>query len=184
MKTTRLTSEDWIKAGFRALATNGPNALKAERIARDLGTTKGSFYWHFKDVPEYKVRMLRYWQDHAIAALGRVTDGVGSASQRLYLLADLADQMPEEYGGARLEPAMRAWAHHDHTVANVIAEIDRKRLACTADLLSKLGLSNPELARIFYGANIGMGVLSAVDGQDNTGPLSTLAAALLSLQEA
>lgn len=184
MNTSRLTSEDWIKTGLHALAANGPNALKAERLARDIGATKGSFYWHFKDISDFRTRMLRYWQDQTSRALERVMDEAGSASQRLYRLADLARQMPEEYGGTKLEPAMRAWAYQDHTVTDVIAEIDRKRLAYTAELLSDLGLSNPELARLFYGANIGMGVLSAIDGQDNAGALSTLTAALLSLQEA
>ncbi|MFN3661424.1 TetR family transcriptional regulator [Yoonia sp.] len=45
--------EDWLMAGFRALASHGPSALRAAALARDLGTTKGSFYWHFKDLPDY-----------------------------------------------------------------------------------------------------------------------------------
>ncbi|MEH6751885.1 MAG: TetR family transcriptional regulator, partial [Paracoccaceae bacterium] len=36
-------------AGLAALAEAGPVALKAEPMARRLGTTKGSFYWHFAD---------------------------------------------------------------------------------------------------------------------------------------
>ena len=34
-----------------ALAETGPEALKAEPLAARLGVSKGSFYWHFRDVP-------------------------------------------------------------------------------------------------------------------------------------
>ena len=40
--TQRLTREDWILAGFRALSTSGTTALRVEPVARVLGTTKGS----------------------------------------------------------------------------------------------------------------------------------------------
>ncbi len=57
MNTTRLNSDRWIAAGFDALRQAGPQALAAEPLARRLGTTKGSFYWHFKDVPAYHARL-------------------------------------------------------------------------------------------------------------------------------
>ena len=50
MPKLRLGPEDWVMAGFRALAADGPQAVRAETLARGLGATKGSFYWHFKDL--------------------------------------------------------------------------------------------------------------------------------------
>jgi len=44
---TRLGKADWLDAGLAALAAEGPAALRAEALARQLNTTKGSFYWHF-----------------------------------------------------------------------------------------------------------------------------------------
>lgn len=183
-KAQRLSAEDWLLAGGRALATAGASALKVERIARDLGATKGSFYWHFKDLSEYKARILSYWHGRAYGAVVAAAETEGSATDRLYRLAEIAGHDDESFGGAAVEAAIRAWAQSDHTVAHALNEIDAKRLAYTAGLLAELGLTNPDFARIVYGAFVGMGTLSIADGVDNRGALSTLMAAILALQEA
>lgn len=184
MKQNRLSAEDWIRAGFRALAAEGPEALKAERLARALGTTKGSFYWHFKDVPDFHARMLSYWHDKAFTAVAATADREDTPTERLFRLVALATDDDPEHGGAGGEPAIRAWGRSNPTVANAVQEIDTKRLAHVAALLGELGLPNPELARLFYGACIGMGALSAIDGVDNRASMSTLMAALLALRDA
>ncbi len=47
----RLSRQDWIDATLRELASVGVRGVSVERLAKDLGATKGSFYWHFKDRP-------------------------------------------------------------------------------------------------------------------------------------
>ncbi len=183
-KSPRLSPADWIIAGFRALSAEGPDALKAERLARDLGTTKGSFYWHFKDVPAFKAQMLSYWFDEAFTAVTRVVETEGPAAERLYRLAEIAATEDTLHGGAQMEPAIRAWARSDPAVAEAVRKIDSQRLHYTAALLTELGLSNPDFARILYGAYIGMGILSAGDREENRSAMSSLVAALLALQEA
>ena len=42
-----LTAERWAEAALDAMAQGGLNAVAVEPIARQLGVTKGSFYWHF-----------------------------------------------------------------------------------------------------------------------------------------
>ena len=111
-------------------------------------------------------------------------DAGGTASQRLYRINEIASTDSGSFGGAALEPAIRAWAQSDVEVADAIEEIDAKRMAYLAATLKQLGLTNPEFARILYGAYIGMGTLSATDGPDNTDALSTLTAAMLALQDA
>ena len=59
----RLSADDWLRAGLQALTASGPEALKAEPLARRLETTKGSFYWHFEDVPRYRQALLNFWRD-------------------------------------------------------------------------------------------------------------------------
>jgi AcrR family transcriptional regulator len=180
----RLSAEDWLYAGFRALVTEGAAGLRAESIARALGATKGSFYWHFKDVRDFKARMLSFWHDRAFTAITDMLAQEDSPTARLYRLGELATSVTAEAGGDAAEPAIRAWAQSDADAAKVVAEIDARRLAYLRDLLGELGLSNPDFARLIYGAYIGMGTLSAVDGEDNSAAMSTLMAALLALQEA
>ncbi|MGH1369630.1 MAG: TetR/AcrR family transcriptional regulator [Maritimibacter sp.] len=182
--TSRLTVESWIQAGFRALTDAGPTALKAEPLARALGTTKGSFYWHFKDVSDFKKQMIAHWQAHAFEAVTAAVDDLGPPTARLYKLGELATDSPEAYGGAAAEPAIRAWAQSDHTVAQSVRLIDEKRLEYLSGLLRELDLTNPDFARIIYGAYIGMGTLSAADDADNADAMSTLMAAILALRDA
>ena len=46
---TRLSSADWEGAALDSLAEHGLAGLAVEPLARQLGVTKGSFYWHFAD---------------------------------------------------------------------------------------------------------------------------------------
>ncbi len=171
-------------AGFRALAHKGSKALKAEALARDLGTTKGSFYWHFKDLSDFHAQMLALWEHRAVDA---VTDGLASEPdpvRRLYKLGEIATANDSTHGGDGAEPAIRAWALDHPDVAKAVARVDQKRLSYLEQVLTELELTNPDFARIIYGAYIGLGTLSATDQMDNHGAMSTLLAALLALRDA
>lgn len=43
----RLSADDWERAALETLAESGLAAVAVEPLARRLGVTKGSFYWHF-----------------------------------------------------------------------------------------------------------------------------------------
>lgn len=180
----RLTAEDWILAGFRALASSGPAALKAEPLARALKTTKGSFYWHFKDVPDFHRRMLALWEEQSIDAITRKLTQENDPVKRLYQLGDISASAKPEYGGDAAEPAIRAWAYGDPDVSLAVQRVDEKRAAFLEEILSQLDLTNPDFARIIYGAYVGMGTLSAADEIDNKNAMSTLMAAILALRDA
>ena len=57
----RLSVDDWIQAGFALLADGGPNALARRPLCERLGVTKGSFYWHFADLPAYRTALIEAW---------------------------------------------------------------------------------------------------------------------------
>ncbi|MEX3014966.1 TetR/AcrR family transcriptional regulator [Gymnodinialimonas hymeniacidonis] len=168
LSSQRLRKEDWVAAGFRALAETGPQALKAEALARRLKTTKGSFYHHFKDVPAYHAAMLALWQDKAFTGIVEALDDMPTAEGKLRALAQIAnDGAPDRFGGLLIEPAIRAWSLHDPNVAGAVAEIDGKRIGYVADLLEACGHPRT-LAVLFYGAFLGLDDLQA-RGHDGTG---------------
>ncbi len=181
-KRPRLSPDDWLRAGFAALADTGPTALRAEPLARRLGTTKGSFYWHFKDVPDFRSQILQHWiaASHSAIAAARASDG--PPTRKLQRLDEILRPEGEAEGGD-VEGAMRAWARSDPDVSAAVARIDAARLAYVSDILAALGLTNPEFPRLVYGAYLGMSELAGGEGE-NTGALSTLTAALLALQDA
>ncbi|CUJ83015.1 hypothetical protein PH7735_00218 [Shimia thalassica] len=174
MTATRLSPESWIQAGFDALTAQGPSALKAEALARDLQTTKGSFYWHFKDVPAFHDALLNRWEAESLDGF-QTGEENASAVQRLRSLAQHSENT------STIEPAIRAWAHGSEKVAETVARVDAKRLEELDVLLSEIGLSNPELSRIIYAANLGMTELSGLDGQRNEAALGTLVDLVLAL---
>ena len=65
MAKAPLSPAAWIDAGLEQLTSLGQSALRAEPLSRHLKTSKGSFYWHFKDVPDFRARMLAHWRDAA-----------------------------------------------------------------------------------------------------------------------
>jgi len=177
--TNRLSKDDWIIAGFHALSEIGPGALKAETLARRIKTTKGSFYWHFKDVPTFHAAMLDHWKEKAvsdiIATLAEIPDPVA----RLRRLASMASEAaPERYGGFAVEPAIRAWSLHDPNVAAGVAEVDRARIAYLADLLEACDRP-PGLALMVYGAYVGLDDLASRGAPGTVEALSALVERIL-----
>ncbi|SHI49226.1 transcriptional regulator, TetR family [Shimia gijangensis] len=181
MAPKRLSPDSWIEAGFAALVAQGPSALKAEALARDLKTTKGSFYWHFKDVPAFHKAMLTRWEDECLERFKNVAAIDMTPTQKLRHLSQAVEKEETISTGNAVEPAVRAWAHGDKSVSETVARVDEYRMTEITSTLSDLGLSNPELARIIYAANLGMAEMSGRDGLDNDEALGTLVDLVLAL---
>ena len=73
-----LGKEDWIREALFAIAEGGSGAVAVEPLAKRLGATKGSFYWHFADRPALIAEALAYWErehtDAMIAAVEEIAD--------------------------------------------------------------------------------------------------------------
>lgn len=173
----------WLRAGFRALVETGPGALKAEPLARQLETTKGSFYWHFPNVPGFHIAMMAYWEQRAFTDIVAFVEAEPSPTLRLRKLGQIAAQAAgPEYGGQDVEPAIRAWARSDPMVAQAVRRIDDQRLAYLTKLLSEIGLGNPVFARLIYAGLIGLEDLASRDQIDSDGAMATLIDLILTVE--
>ena len=143
MTRKRLSIDDWTAAGLTALIASGPNALRAEPLARALGTTKGSFYWHFSDVPAFQDAVLKRWQSAAFAQIVDHLSATGNTEARLRAFGHALCADPSE-------AAIRAWGLSDAKVAAAVAQVDEERLTHLSRLLSQMGLSNPAFALSCY----------------------------------
>src|SRR6185369_16750751 len=99
----KLSAQDWVKAGLRALANSGFAALKADSLAKALKVSRGSFYWHFADIGAFHDAVLQRWQE--IAYENIVEEVEGAPGDRLQNLLNRAFR-PD----SPLERAVRAWA--------------------------------------------------------------------------
>ncbi|MBL4627522.1 MAG: TetR/AcrR family transcriptional regulator [Roseicyclus sp.] len=178
----RQSTDSWIKAAFRALSSGGLGAIKAERLARDIGVSKGSFYWHFKDVSALTAAMISHWEEAATHDVIRVLEtGGGTPTARLHRLVEVAtSDVAAPYGGAASEIAIRAWGRLDPAVARAVANVDAARLTYLAALFAEVGIAAPDMAaRILYGASLGLEQLAQPNATTRTTDLSALLSALL-----
>src|SRR5258708_17282868 len=61
----QLSAKDWLDQGLKTLAERGFTALKAEPLAKALGVSRGSFYWHFADIGAFHAAILKHWREVA-----------------------------------------------------------------------------------------------------------------------
>jgi hypothetical protein len=59
----RLSVDAWIHEGVTIIAEEGLNALNVDRLCERLGVTKGSFSWHFVDMPSYRASLVSSWAE-------------------------------------------------------------------------------------------------------------------------
>ncbi len=52
--------QPWIENGYRAFAHEGPTGVKIERLAKEVGKNKSSFYHLFADLEVFTVVLLDY----------------------------------------------------------------------------------------------------------------------------
>ncbi|NER97899.1 MAG: TetR/AcrR family transcriptional regulator, partial [Symploca sp. SIO1B1] len=60
-QVSNLTRLDWIEQGLKTLAETGVETVRVEPLAKVLGVTKGSFYWHFKNREDFLEAILQEW---------------------------------------------------------------------------------------------------------------------------
>jgi len=142
-KRESLTANDWTSAALDALARGGLGAVAVEPLAKSLGTTKGSFYWHFTDRNALIAAALERWEqrdtDRVIAAVDRTPD-VATRLRKLLRLVFTAVVGDPGAGAGSVELALQATATHP-LVAPTLARVTERRLAYLTSLFAELGLS-------------------------------------------
>ena len=95
-----LTREDWVRAALLAVAEGGTAAAAIEPLAARLGTTKGSFYWHFKNRSELIAAALALWEREATDRIIEELQGVEDPVERLELVLRAAMEDESDEDGA------------------------------------------------------------------------------------
>ncbi|MEM1309591.1 MAG: TetR/AcrR family transcriptional regulator [Cyanobacteria bacterium P01_H01_bin.153] len=149
-----LTRQDWIVQGLKTLAETGVETVRVEPIAKLMGVTKGSFYWHFKNRNELLEGVLQEWVKRQTSQIiERVEAKGGDARTKLLYLFELA---VEDDG--QVENAIRAWATNDSKVFAMLTQVDQRRLVYTKELFLQIGFTPFEAtvrARMVYYALVG-----------------------------
>lgn len=138
----RLSKVDWITAALRQVGQGGVASVRIEALARTLGVTKGSFYWHFKDRDALLVEMLRHWQDSSTSNVGRFANTkIDDPRARLAFLVRLASEERDDVPGGAIEHALREWARSSDLARRTLSEVDDERLRVITDIYAQMGMS-------------------------------------------
>jgi AcrR family transcriptional regulator len=134
-----LGREDWLRAARLALLKGGAEAVRVAKVARDLGVTKGSFYWHFKDRDELLEMLLREWEDELSEILSQLDHPAGDEA-----LAELIEGLVEraklsEEGKVPSDAAIFAWAAVSPRVARRVNRAEERRLELLTQLIPDRG---------------------------------------------
>jgi AcrR family transcriptional regulator len=149
----QLSAQDWINQGLKTLAKGGFMALKAEPLAKAMGVSRGSFYWHFADISAFHAAILKQWRE---IAAEQIIAGVEAASGNKNPIEVLLRRVFGER--LTIENAVRTWASVDPAARAAVQAIDRRRLSYVEGLLTQSGLSVDVArarAQILYWAFLG-----------------------------
>ena len=139
---THKSRRAWIEAALAALAAGGVAAVRVEVLARRLGVTKGSFYWHFRDRDELLAAIIEHWEaEDTHAIIQQVDEHGGGPQERLRTLWKTAAGTAQ-----RLDPevAIREWGVRDRQVGTAVRRVDDQRMRYVRGLFAELGYENPE----------------------------------------
>ena len=126
--------DEWLDAAAEAFASGGIEAVRVEALARELGVTKGSFYWHFADRAALLAGLLERWEQAAHATLEAAASG-GPGQRVVVLLRSLARN-----GSGLTDAEVFAWARRERAVAERVAEVERARVVFLKEQLTGLGV--------------------------------------------
>ncbi|GGS29361.1 TetR/AcrR family transcriptional regulator [Streptomyces nojiriensis] len=178
----RLTADDWADAALAALVERGLAAVAVEPLAAGLGTTKGSFYWHFANRDALVAAALARWEESSTERIIRAMEAVepDPAARLDALLRGATAAAVDDPRDVRLLAAS------DHPeVAAALARVTERRVGYLAHLFELLGFPAPEARRrgfFAYTSYLGHAQLAhAVPGAVPTDPayLAEVSAALL-----
>jgi AcrR family transcriptional regulator len=150
----RLSAEDWAQAALDLIAEQGVAAVAVEPLARRLGVTKGSFYWHFPSRDALLQAALERWEAVEQEMVFGKLEAVSDPRERLRALFQLvAHEFKSHIVYSELLKAL------DHpTVSPVIGRVSQRRFDWLAASFRQAGLSRTDAqhrARLAYAAYVG-----------------------------
>ncbi|TQV77885.1 TetR/AcrR family transcriptional regulator [Denitrobaculum tricleocarpae] len=137
---TRRSKDDWLDHGLAVLAQSGISAIKAEPLAKSLNVSRGSFYWHFRDIEDFHIALLRRWREVRTDGIIAEVEQANPSGERLKHWMRKA-----MCGNNALERAVRSWATENQRAAATVASVDKIRLKYLAAVLSSEGLSSQQI---------------------------------------
>ncbi|MDR9388796.1 MAG: TetR/AcrR family transcriptional regulator [Wenzhouxiangella sp.] len=149
-----LTRQDWEQAALGLIAEKGVGGLAVEPLARRLGITKGSFYWHFPGRDELLAAALLRWERQDEENLEISFQAKDKPADRLENFIWRTTQQTLTH---QIHLALCA-DQQNALVSEVLGRVTNRRIAFLAKALEELGLDGAaanKRATLLYSAYVG-----------------------------
>ena len=150
----RLSAEDWELAALQLIAEQGVGALAVEALARRLGVTKGSFYWHFRTREALLQAALERWEQYGEREIISQIEQIADPRERL---PELFRRVAHELQPHRVYAALLKALDHP-LVVPVMARVSSRRTEFLETAYRQAGLGPSDAlnrARLTYAAYVG-----------------------------
>ncbi len=165
----QLTRADWCDAAMDALARKGVAAVAIEPLAKSLGVTKGSGYWHFENRDALLEATLAAWEERTTT---RTIERLSAVADPRDRLAQLLRQALSKDLDSRITVALMT---HDTNpvIAKALRRVSKRRLQFLEDCYRAF-LADPDQApqraAIAYAAYLGLILLRRHGAGRTSGP--------------
>jgi AcrR family transcriptional regulator len=148
-----LNRAGWAAAALEAIAQQGNLELSVESLARELGVTKGSFYWHFRSRGELVLAAVELWEERGTTQVIEALRAVMDPRERLRALFALAFERARQ-----LTAEGSLFASADPAVARIVRRVSKRRLSYLVETYRQAGMRRAEAERwalLAYSAFVG-----------------------------
>jgi AcrR family transcriptional regulator len=153
-KRTTLSAADWEQEALRVIAEQGVAAVAVEPLARRMGITKGSFYWHFASREALLEQALLSWEEHDARNLATSLGELDCPRDRLI---SFFRRVSREGLTHEVYSALCAAADHPQ-VKPLLDRVAARRMSHIAQAFTELGMDETiaeNRARLTYSVYLG-----------------------------
>ncbi|MFN2400088.1 MAG: TetR/AcrR family transcriptional regulator [Gemmatimonadaceae bacterium] len=145
--------QDWLRTAVHVLGRDGVEGVRVDPLARALGVTKGSFYWHFRSRGDLLDALIDLWEEETtwLVAQASTADSPRNRLLRFFQLISPARNYPSDR-------EMFAWARRSAILRTRANAVELKRVSFIEQQLIAASISAPVAARraeIAYLATLG-----------------------------
>ena len=155
-ESVKLSKEDWTDTALATLISQGIDAVQITQLAKTLGVSRGSFYWHFEGRQALLESMIEAWRSangHSVRDVLQDVDSLSEGVLEFFTLWIEGTRFSPE-----LEQVVRDWARLDQSVLKAVRKEDAERIKHIGEHYVRFGFAADEAsvrARILYFAQIG-----------------------------
>ena len=146
-----ISREEWLEKALEVVSREGGAKLRINNLVKDVGVTKGSFYWHFKDRGDFVRKLIDFWHErYTLTVSDYLNEYEGTAEEKLRKLMQMVfvEQL------TRHDLAIRSWAIAEPELQKLVKRTDDHRLNYLRMLFRGIGFEKDEAdlrSRVFLG---------------------------------